>query len=90
MGEIRVFCTQAARERERQLRLQKLDVRIRNSQLRAMRTHFSAWRNVIIDQRLLLGQARAIADWRLLMKTWATWNGKYKYVVLLIGKSTRI
>jgi len=69
---------EAARERERQLRLQKLDIRIRNSQLRAMRTHFSAWRNVIIDQRLLLGQARAIADWRLLMKTWATWNGKYK------------
>ena len=69
---------QAARDRERQLRLQKLDIRIRNTQLRTLRVHFTAWRNVIIDQRLQLGQARAIADWRLLMKTWATWNGKYK------------
>jgi len=69
---------EVARERERQLKMQKLDIRIRNAQLRTLRVHFSNWRNVIIDQRLQLGQARAIADWRLLMKTWATWNGKYK------------
>ena len=60
------------------MKLQKLDIRIRNAQLRTMRANFNAWRNVIIDQRLQMGQARAIADWRLLMKTWATWNGKYR------------
>lgn len=69
---------EAARDRERQMRIQKLDIRIRNAQSRTLRVHFSNWRNVIIDQRLQMGQARAIADWRLLMRTWATWNGKYK------------
>ena len=66
--------------------MQKLDIRIWNAQLRTLRVHFSNWRNVIIDQRLQMGQARAIADWRLLMRTWATWNGKYKYDLELISE----
>merc|ERR1719334_2525422 len=73
-----VTIEEARREHERQLKLQQVDLRMRNAKVRSMRMHFSAWRNAIIDQRLQMGQARAIADWRLLMKTWATWNGKYK------------
>lgn len=41
------------------------------------RVCFSAWYNVVIERRLQLGKAKAVADWRALFKAFSAWKSVY-------------
>ena len=36
--------------------------------------HFSAWYNVVLERRLKMGKARAMSDWKLLLRAWNAWR----------------
>ena len=38
---------------------------------------FSAWYNVVIGRRLQLGKAKAMADWKILFKSFSAWRSFY-------------
>jgi len=38
------------------------------------RVCFSAWYNIVIERRLQLGKAKAMADWKILFKAFSTWR----------------
>jgi len=38
------------------------------------RVCFSAWYNVVIERRLQLGKAKAVADWKTVFKAFSAWK----------------
>lgn len=36
--------------------------------------HFLAWHNIVIQRRMQLGKARALADWKLMLRVWNAWR----------------
>lgn len=39
-----------------------------------MHRHFSAWYNLVLDRRLKMGKARAMYDWKLMLRAWNAWR----------------
>ena len=36
--------------------------------------HFSAWYNIVLERRLHIGKAKALFDWKLLLKAFNVWK----------------
>lgn len=39
-----------------------------------MHRHFSAWYNLVLDRRLKMGKARAMYDWKIMLRGWNAWR----------------
>ncbi|KAK3107858.1 hypothetical protein FSP39_023636 [Pinctada imbricata] len=65
-----------AEERQRQLvmRLGEIEARQHANNLKILQRHFSAWYNVVLERRIQMGKARALADWRLILRAWNAWK----------------
>ncbi|NXR67976.1 CC191 protein, partial [Rhadina sibilatrix] len=59
---------------EKQRRTQELLRRIHTSKQRCLQRHFSAWLKVILEHRIKMGKARALADWRCQLKALRAWR----------------
>ncbi|NXM61759.1 CC191 protein, partial [Illadopsis cleaveri] len=59
---------------EKQRKTQELLLRIHTSKQRCLQRHFSAWLKVILEQRIKMGKARALADWRCQLKALQAWR----------------
>ncbi|NXA99538.1 CC191 protein, partial [Cnemophilus loriae] len=59
---------------EKQRRTQELLHRIHTSKQRCLQRHFSAWLKVILEHRIKMGKARALADWRCQLKALRAWR----------------
>ncbi|XP_017689514.1 PREDICTED: coiled-coil domain-containing protein 191 isoform X2 [Lepidothrix coronata] len=59
---------------EKQRRAEELLRRIHTSKQRCLQRHFSAWLKVILEQRIKMGKARALADWRCQLKALRAWR----------------
>ncbi|XP_063441327.1 coiled-coil domain-containing protein 191-like [Mytilus trossulus] len=55
-------------------RLNELKKRQEANDLRTLQRHFSAWYNLVLEKRLLMGKARAMGDWKLLFRAWNAWK----------------
>lgn len=42
--------------------------------LQTLHRHFSAWYNLVLDRRLKMGKARAMYDWKLMLRAWNAWR----------------
>ena len=42
--------------------------------LQVLNKYFSAWYSVVINQRIKLGKAAALADWRCKLRAWNAWK----------------
>ncbi|XP_052253520.1 coiled-coil domain-containing protein 191-like isoform X2 [Dreissena polymorpha] len=64
-------------ERQRLLaqRVQQLETRVAANNLKIQHRFFSAWYNLVLDKRLKMGKARAMYDWKLLLRVWNAWRG---------------
>ncbi|XP_077985920.1 coiled-coil domain-containing protein 191-like [Glandiceps talaboti] len=75
--ELRRIQTQETVEKEKMELLHKLkemkSMRIADN-LKTLKKHFSAWYKLVIDRRIQMGKARALSDWRLLVKVWNSWR----------------
>ncbi|KAL4235902.1 hypothetical protein ACF0H5_004292 [Mactra antiquata] len=63
-------------ERQRILaqRVRELEAREAANNLKIMHRHFSAWYNLVLDRRLKMGKARAMYDWKLMLRGWNAWR----------------
>ncbi|XP_066428191.1 coiled-coil domain-containing protein 191 isoform X2 [Molothrus aeneus] len=61
-------------EEEKQRKTQELLRRIHTSEQRCLQQHFSAWLKVILEHRIKMGKARALADWRCQLKALRAWR----------------
>ncbi|XP_032907352.1 coiled-coil domain-containing protein 191 isoform X2 [Catharus ustulatus] len=59
---------------EKQRKTQELLRRIHSSKQRCLQRHFSAWLKVILEHRIKMGKARALADWRCQLKALRAWR----------------
>ncbi|NWQ61948.1 CC191 protein, partial [Neopipo cinnamomea] len=59
---------------EKQRKAEELLRRIHTSKQRCLQQHFSAWLKVILEQRIKMGKARALADWRCQLKALRAWR----------------
>ncbi|XP_062368598.1 coiled-coil domain-containing protein 191 [Cinclus cinclus] len=59
---------------EKQRKTQELLHRIHTSKQRCLQRHFSAWLKVILEHRIKMGKARALADWRCQLKALRAWR----------------
>jgi hypothetical protein len=42
--------------------------------LQLFQKYFSAWYSVVVNQRIKLGKARALADWKAKLRAWNAWR----------------
>ncbi|XP_041470908.1 coiled-coil domain-containing protein 191-like [Lytechinus variegatus] len=42
--------------------------------LKTLQSHFHAWYRLVQDHRLQMGKARALSEWRCLLKSWNAWR----------------
>ncbi|XP_074753623.1 coiled-coil domain-containing protein 191 isoform X2 [Athene noctua] len=59
---------------EKQRKAQELLRRIHTNKRRCMQRHFSAWLKVILEHRIKMGKARALADWKCQLKALRAWR----------------
>ncbi|XP_039573814.1 coiled-coil domain-containing protein 191 isoform X2 [Passer montanus] len=59
---------------EKQRKIQELLRRIHTSKQRCLQQHFSAWLKVILEHRIKMEKARALADWRCQLKALRAWR----------------
>ncbi|KFP47415.1 Coiled-coil domain-containing protein KIAA1407, partial [Cathartes aura] len=59
---------------EKQRKAQELLRRIHTNKQRCMQRHFSAWLKVILEHRIKMGKARALADWKCQLKALQAWR----------------
>ncbi|XP_032632719.1 coiled-coil domain-containing protein 191 isoform X3 [Chelonoidis abingdonii] len=59
---------------EKQRRLQELLSKIYSENQRCLQQHFSAWYKFILDCRIKMGKARALADWKCQLKALRAWR----------------
>ncbi|XP_065429386.1 coiled-coil domain-containing protein 191 isoform X10 [Chrysemys picta bellii] len=59
---------------EKQRRLQELLSKIHSENQRCLQQHFSAWYKFILDHRIKMGKARALADWKCQLKALRAWR----------------
>ncbi|XP_016158312.1 PREDICTED: coiled-coil domain-containing protein 191 [Ficedula albicollis] len=59
---------------EKQRKTQELLRRIHTSKQRCLQQHFSAWLKVILEHRIKMGKAKALADWRCQLKALRAWR----------------
>ncbi|ELU00378.1 hypothetical protein CAPTEDRAFT_221118 [Capitella teleta] len=66
---------QMAQEREKALqRMQFIRVQNATQDLKLLQSHFSAWYRVVLERRLQHGKAQAMADWKLLLRSFNAWK----------------
>ncbi|KAJ8034859.1 hypothetical protein HOLleu_21873 [Holothuria leucospilota] len=46
--------------------------------LRIKHRHFKAWYQLVLDNRLKMGKARALSDWRCLLRSWNAWRAFHR------------
>ncbi|KAM5180819.1 coiled-coil domain-containing protein 191, partial [Mantella aurantiaca] len=72
------LCTQqAVPERgmaERQARIQELLSHVYADNHRCLQKYFSAWYKLVLARRVKTGKARALADWKLQLRTFRSWR----------------
>ncbi|XP_010142193.1 PREDICTED: coiled-coil domain-containing protein KIAA1407 homolog [Buceros rhinoceros silvestris] len=61
-------------EEKKQRKAQELLHRIHTNKQRCMQRHFSAWLKVILEHRIKMGKARALADWKCQLKALRAWR----------------
>ena len=56
------------------IRLEEVKVREMRANMKCLQKHFHAWYNFVIDQRLQMGKAVALSEWRLISKYYNLWK----------------
>ncbi|EMP33675.1 hypothetical protein UY3_09207 [Chelonia mydas] len=59
---------------EKKRRLQELLSKSHSENQKCLQQHFSAWYKLILDHRIKMGKARALADWKCQLKALRAWR----------------
>nr|XP_045004182.1 coiled-coil domain-containing protein 191 [Jaculus jaculus] len=62
-------------EKEKQRKLKEILIRTFKENQQCQKRYFSAWHQLILDQRIKLGKAGTLSDWKLQLKVLRAWRG---------------
>ncbi|CAJ1082147.1 LOW QUALITY PROTEIN: coiled-coil domain-containing protein 191 [Xyrichtys novacula] len=65
---------QQLRDTEQLYRQEKIQAKVQMHDLKCLQRHFSGWYTVVLDQRLRLGKATALCNWKRQLKAWRAWR----------------
>ncbi|XP_059161271.1 coiled-coil domain-containing protein 191-like [Physella acuta] len=67
-------------ERKHKLMMRKeaIKSRITSKNLQCLHRHFTAWYDLVLSRRLLMGKIKAMSDWKLMLKVWGAWRNHVK------------
>ncbi|XP_062983002.1 coiled-coil domain-containing protein 191 isoform X2 [Elgaria multicarinata webbii] len=87
-------CVKEGQRKEKQTKLQELLSKIDIANRKCLQKYFSAWYKHILDLRIKMGKARALADWKCQLKTlraWRdyTWSQKFEQETQIIENQLR-
>ncbi|XP_053241209.1 coiled-coil domain-containing protein 191 [Podarcis raffonei] len=71
---VHLDCEIEGQRKEKQTRMQELLSKIDIANQKCLRKYFSAWYKLILDLRIKMGKARALADWKCQLKTLRAWR----------------
>ncbi|XP_033002439.1 coiled-coil domain-containing protein 191 [Lacerta agilis] len=71
---VRLDCEIEGQRKEKQTGTQELLSKIDIANQKCLRKYFSAWYKLILDLRIKMGKARALADWKCQLKTLRAWR----------------
>ncbi|XP_007431791.1 coiled-coil domain-containing protein 191 isoform X1 [Python bivittatus] len=74
-GLIYLDCDNERQKKEKQAKKQELLSKINIADQKCLRKYFSAWHKLILDLRIKMGKARALADWKCQLKVLQAWKG---------------
>ncbi|XP_040278815.1 coiled-coil domain-containing protein 191 isoform X1 [Bufo bufo] len=63
-----------SRRLQKEAKIQELLQQIYAENHRCLQKHFSTWYKLALERRLRMGKARALADWKLQLKTFRAWR----------------
>ncbi|KAK6963713.1 coiled-coil domain-containing protein [Biomphalaria glabrata] len=72
-----ILLTQRLENERKFKQLMKMEViksRITSKNLQCLHRHFTAWYDLVLSRRLLLGKVKAMSDWKLMLKIWGAWR----------------
>ncbi|XP_061176057.1 coiled-coil domain-containing protein 191-like [Saccostrea echinata] len=55
-------------------KMEEMEVQRKANELKILHNCFKAWYNVVLERRLQIGKARALSDWKLLLRAWNGWR----------------
>ncbi|KAK6173528.1 hypothetical protein SNE40_016960 [Patella caerulea] len=55
-------------------KMSEIQTKQMSKNLRILHQHFTAWYELILQKRLVLGKCRAMSDWKLLLRAWNAWK----------------
>ncbi|XP_042312657.1 coiled-coil domain-containing protein 191 isoform X2 [Sceloporus undulatus] len=61
-------------QKEKHIKIQELLKKVDVANQKCLQKYFSAWYKLILDLRLKMGKARALADWKCQLKTLRAWR----------------
>ncbi|XP_044195571.1 coiled-coil domain-containing protein 191 [Thunnus albacares] len=59
---------------ERLYKEQNIQTMVHMRNLKCLQRHFSGWYSVVLNQRLRMGKAKALYDWKRLLTAWRAWR----------------
>lgn len=71
------------KEEMRQMLLEEMERKAAeeaSNNLRTVQRHFSAWYSVVASQRIKVGKARAMSDWRCKLRAWNAWRAYVNHI----------
>ncbi|XP_060626758.2 coiled-coil domain-containing protein 191 isoform X1 [Anolis sagrei] len=69
-----IDCEKEELKKEKHIKIQELLNRVDVANKKCLQKYFSAWYKLILDLRLKMGKARALADWKCQLKTLRAWR----------------
>ena len=76
MEKLALEKTREENKRKIAARMEQVKIKEMKINMHVLQKHFHAWYNFIIDQRLKIGKAVALSEWRLLSRIYNTWKHK--------------
>ncbi|XP_063161746.1 coiled-coil domain-containing protein 191 [Candoia aspera] len=70
-----LHCDNEGQKKEKQAQKQELLSKINIADQKCLRKYFSAWYKLILDLRIKVGKARALAEWNCQLKVLRAWRG---------------
>ena len=55
-------------------------IRLYFSTKQLLNKYFSAWYGVVLEQRVKMGKARAVSDWRCKLRAWNAWKAYVSHI----------
>ncbi|CAL1531984.1 unnamed protein product [Lymnaea stagnalis] len=62
------------RRHQQIIKMEMIKKRIASRNLQCLHQHFTAWYDLVLSRRLLLGKIKAMSDWKLMLKIWGAWR----------------